>query len=627
MALNGKFGQVAINDGGGYSAAWKSEYDKRRKESEYDEKISPYYDKPGVWTQEEIDRYTNENRLTSGQVQDIERANARRSAMWSKVLGGMTADTSDLDIIYGLGRTTSDDFSDADVDRLIAYRDWLKNNAGMPSSYEDYLKNHAGNSGAGTNSGTGAGTGTNAGAGTNTNTGAGTAGAGPAGIAGAGGSTATDAANAYYDAVFGKTADYAGKQRDTTRAAAQEYYDYITGAAGKDRDAAIRAAEAARERGIVDASTAYRQMLATYGANAEKLAGMGLTGSGYSDYLSGKAYATSRAEAQNANKEADAAIRSAESSYSQALGQAKYNKMMAEADAENTYSQALLNAEISRDTGKYEASTAGAASGTSNYNRLRIEITGDASDDDIAAYADEYGFTPEQVAELTRIRDNKKSSAAESTRTEGFNSARMNITADTGDYEIEAAAGTYGLTAEQKQELYRIRDEKKKQEDRYSLGLDSDSNALAKADEMLKNNTISQEEAHSIYDNMIFSAIASATKDDIENFVKELYGYKKAGKITDEMYSKYLTELGRVTSNLKAVNKAKKNVEAEDKEEHSGDRGGQLTDDVTDAQTLRLQLNAIATGDARRTPSIGRTVTLNGKKYTYTAQGWTAIKS
>ncbi len=65
---------------------------------------------------------------------------------------------------------------------------------------------------------------------------------------------------------------------------------------------------------------------------------------------------------------------------------------------------------------------------------------------------------------------------------------------------------------------------------------------------------------------MIFSAIASATKDDIENFVKELYGYKKAGKITDEMYSKYLTELGRVTSNLKAVNKAKKNVEAEDKE-------------------------------------------------------------
>ena len=615
MALNRKFGQVAINDGGGYSAAWKSEYDNRRKESEYDEKISPYYDKPGVWTQEEIDRYANENRLTSGQVQDIERANARRSAMWSKVLGGMTADTSDLDIIYGLGRTTSNDFGDADVDRLIAYRDWLKNNAGMPSSYEDYLKINAGKTGAETNSGTGAG------AGTNTNTGAGAAGGGSAGSAGAGGGTATDAANAYYDAVFGKTADYAGKQRDMTRAAAQEYYDYITGAAGKDRAAAIRAAEAARERGIVDASTAYRQMLASYGANAEKLAGMGLTGSGYSDYLSGKAYATSRAEVQNANKEADAAIRSAESSYSQALGQAKYNKMMAEADAENTYSQALLNAEISRDTGKYEAGTAGAASGTSNYNRLRIEITGDASDDDIAAYADEYGFTPEQAAELTRIRDEKKSSAAESKRTEGFNSVRMNITADTGDYEIEAAAGTYGLTAEQKQELYRIRDEKKKQEDRYSLGLDSDSNALAKADEMLKSNTISQEEAHSIYDNIIFSAIASATKDDIENFVKELYGYKKAGKITDEMYSKYLSELGKVTSNLKAVNKAKKNVEK------SGGRGGQFEDDAADAQTLRPQLNAIATGDARRTPSIGRTVTLNGKKYTYTSQGWTAIKS
>ena len=615
MALNGKFGQVAINDGGGYSAAWKSEYDKRRKESEYDEKISPYYDKPGVWTQEEIDRYTNENRLTSGQVQDIERANARRSAMWSKVLGGMTADTSDLDIIYGLGRTTSNDFSDADVDRLIAYRDWLKNNAGMPSSYEDYLKNHSGKTGAGTNSGSGAGTGT--GTGTNTNTGAGAAGAGPAGSAGAGGSTTTDAANAYYDAVFGKTADYAGKQSETTRAAAQEYYDYITGAAGKDRAAAIRAAEAARERGIVDASTAYRQMLASYGANAEKLAGMGLTGSGYSDYLSGKAYATSRAEVQHANKEADAAIRSAERSYSQALGQAKYNKMMAEADADNTYSQALLNAEISRDTGKYEAGTAGAASGTSNYNRLRIEITGDASDDDIAAYADEYGFTPEQVAELTRIRNEKKSSAAESTRTEGFNSVRMNITADTGDYEIEAAAGTYGLTAEQKQELYRIRDEKKKQEDRYALGLDSDSNALAKADEMLKSNTISQEEAHSIYDKMIFSAIASATKDDIENFVKELYGYKKAGKITDEMYSKYLSELGRVTSNLKAVNKANESIHLEDEKKSKPDDGNKA-----ESVNIGAKLNEIATGDRKKTPKSGTVVTLDGKKYRYAWYGW-----
>ena len=609
MALNGKFGQVAINDGGGgYSAAIN-----RRRTRESEEAYNDFYSKSGIFSQGEIIDYAKANGLDNEQLEGLMNNNDRRRKWFSDFVGGMTADTSDLDIIYGLGRTTSNDFGDADVDRLIAYRDWLKNNAGMPSSYEDYLKNHAGKTGAGTNSGTGAGTGT----GTNTNTGAGAAGAGPAGIAGAGGSTATDAANAYYDAVFGKTADYAGKQRDTTRAAAQEYYDYIMGAAGKDRDAAIRAAEAARERGIVDASTAYRQMLASYGANAEKLAGMGLTGSGYSDYLSGKAYATSRAEAQNANKEADAAIRSAESSYSQALGQAKYNKMMAEADAENTYSQALLNAEISRDTGKYEASTAGAANGTSNYNRLRIEITGDASDDDIAAYADEYGFTPEQVAELTRIRDNKKSSAAESTRTEGFNSARMNITADTDDYEIEAAAGTYGLTAEQKQELYRIRDEKKKQEDRYALGLDSDSNALAKADELLKSNTISQEEAHSIYDNMIFSAIASATKDDIENFVKELYGYKKAGKITDEMYSKYLSELGRVTSNLKAVNKANESIHLEDEKKSKQDDGNKA-----ESVNIGAKLNEIATGDRMKTPKSGTVVTLDGKKYRYAWYGW-----
>ena len=58
---------------------------------------------------------------------------------------------------------------------------------------------------------------------------------------------------------------------------------------------------AAKERGIVDANTSYQHNLSTYGAKNEALRGMGLAGSGYSEYLDSQAYATQRAEVQGAN--------------------------------------------------------------------------------------------------------------------------------------------------------------------------------------------------------------------------------------------------------------------------------------------------------------------------------------
>ena len=69
---------------------------------------------------------------------------------------------------------------------------------------------------------------------------------------------------------------------------------------------ADKQAETDRQRAIVDANSAYQQGRATYGANAEAVAGMGLSGSGYGEYLTGKAYATQRGEVQNANVTAQA---------------------------------------------------------------------------------------------------------------------------------------------------------------------------------------------------------------------------------------------------------------------------------------------------------------------------------
>ena len=99
---------------------------------------------------------------------------------------------------------------------------------------------------------------------------------------------------------------------------------------------AYQNADIERERGVVDARSSYEQNKATYGANAEALARMGLTGGGYSDYLNSKAYAQQRAETQAANAQATATKREAD-----------YIKDQSTLAAEKEYSQNMLNAATS----------------------------------------------------------------------------------------------------------------------------------------------------------------------------------------------------------------------------------------------------------------------------------------
>ena len=99
---------------------------------------------------------------------------------------------------------------------------------------------------------------------------------------------------------------------------------------------AEHAAEVDRERGVVDARSSYAQNLATYGANAEMLADMGLTSSGYSDYLSQQTYATQRAETQNANARSETAKQNA-----------RYAADSATLEAEQQAAADRLNADLS----------------------------------------------------------------------------------------------------------------------------------------------------------------------------------------------------------------------------------------------------------------------------------------
>lgn len=151
--------------------------------------------------------------------------------------------------------------------------------------------------------------------------------------------------------------------------------------------------EAERQRGVIDARSSYEQNKATYGANAEQLAAMGLSGSGYSDYLNQQAYATQRAETQGANAQAESNRLQAELSYTENMMNLEKDKTELEEQKKAYYASLLASA----NTGEY-------------------------SSEQIAAIAAQYGLDEVQISELQAAADKFKSSSfAEVYRTESAN--------------------------------------------------------------------------------------------------------------------------------------------------------------------------------------------------------------
>lgn len=107
--------------------------------------------------------------------------------------------------------------------------------------------------------------------------------------------------------------------------------------------------ETARQKQIIDANSAYQKSLATYGANAEAAASMGLTGSGYGEYLTGKAYATQRGEVASANRTA-AALKEQVLYSEQKAGENAYTNLSNMAASGATLEQITNSADWSRLT-------------------------------------------------------------------------------------------------------------------------------------------------------------------------------------------------------------------------------------------------------------------------------------
>ena len=106
------------------------------------------------------------------------------------------------------------------------------------------------------------------------------------------------------------------------------------GTAERQRAEAEKNADIYRERAAVDAQSAGAQSRANYGARAEMLGSMGITGGGYSDWVNNSSYATERSEVQKANANAEEAKR-----------EAKYAEDILKLDADKTYNQQKYAAE------------------------------------------------------------------------------------------------------------------------------------------------------------------------------------------------------------------------------------------------------------------------------------------
>lgn len=218
--------------------------------------------------------------------------------------------------------------------------------------------------------------------------------------------------------------EFIQKTKDTHK----ENLDKTNQLIDEQKQAALESAETARQRSIADARSSYEQNKATYGANAEALAGMGLSGSGYSDYINAQAYAQQRGDVQNANAVAAAERTAAESE----AGQKKLS-------AELSYSENIAKADEALIQYKQQESD----KKDSYYaNLINYANNGTYTADQLAQLGAQYGLSDEQLTTLQQAAAQYKTDKNNSYYTELLSYA--NNGAYSAD-QLSQLGSTYGL--------------------------------------------------------------------------------------------------------------------------------------------------------------------------------------
>ena len=188
----------------------------------------------------------------------------------------------------------------------------------------------------------------------------------------------------YADVISDKTestslSDDSSTTESTPPMTYEEYINSVKKENTATREQAVSYAEAMRQRGLIDARSAYEQSRSAYGSNAQEFSRAGIQGSGYSQYLDSKTYAQMRDEQQSVNATADKAIE-----------KAKYNEQLANNEANGLYASYLMQKEADQKTMF--------ANLFDNIENLSVS--------DISVLGPQYGLSEEQIKILTDKRQN-----------------------------------------------------------------------------------------------------------------------------------------------------------------------------------------------------------------------------
>lgn len=259
---------------------------------------------------------------------------------------------------------------------------------------------------------------------------------------------------------------YAANERNTTKKAAEALKDSSYESAAAQKEITYAEAEKDRERASVDASSAYAENRAGYGTNAERMANMGMTASGYSDYEDSKAYAQQRAEIQGANAKAQQEMRYAdyEERESQRAADTDYAKAINDADL--SYARNMYDISSSYEKDKMAAGQAGSEgklSAALTYMQslgndavskeakketlMQMASNGEASAELVAMLGKQYGMSEEEIAQIAGLATKYSDQAAADQKTQNISALTQMAASGEANSELLTTLGKlYGLT-------------------------------------------------------------------------------------------------------------------------------------------------------------------------------------
>ncbi len=384
--------------------------------------------------------------------------------------------------------------------------------------------------------------------------------------------------------------------------AATDRYNNTVDVAERNRDQTIENAETERQRSVRDADSSYQTEKSTYGANAEALRRMGLSGSGYAEYLDSKAYAQKRSDIQGANVLSETRKDAAGNTYADAVAAAK-DKLITEQDtAHDKYREEMTAYEEKQETKRKEAN--------SMYTTiLGMVKSGSINEEEARQLASDNGLSAEQTENLASAAKKYQMSESDANRQE---------------YKIAIDA----------------------------LGKDYD---ITEIDRALKNGSLTESDAEWLT-NYYQTTYPKTNEEKITDSISDIQKQYAAGKIDEKKYNEEMqsytsakceggwciTGLGTGIpgDSIGVVIGAKKDDGSGTKFEL--DCGKPVTENSDKA--LFAKLNELATGSPNKSPSVthesifgnkyvdsekkgGKLVVYQGKMYLFTTYGWSQLVS